>query len=128
MKVTITKKTHNGKMSQNRKEDSFYKQLTVITRNMSQPIVARFYSTGTRIYACVWIGDRASGTRTSGGGFAGGGGYHKPSAALDNALLDAGIELSENIAGVGDAAMSDALTAIASALGYRNILIHEAHA
>lgn len=62
-----------------------------------------------------------------GGGRAGGGGYHKPSAALCAALSDAGVNLDENISGAGDGAMEAAIEAIAKAVGVKKPIIHVAH-
>ncbi|MFX5068880.1 hypothetical protein ABTC68_19770, partial [Acinetobacter baumannii] len=64
-----------------------------------------------------------------GQGKAGGYGYHKPSAALADAISDAGIRLSRSISGCGDDVMRDACEAIARALtGKRRFIVHVAHA
>ena len=57
--------------------------------------------------------------------FAGGGGYHKSSAALQTALEKCGINLSDNIHGVGDSAIDEALLAIASAMNCHQARIVE---
>ena len=90
--------------------------------DIAVPITAKFYMGRSRnamtVYCNVWTGDRRGMRRTSGYGFATGGGYHKESAALSSAIQSAGISLSEQIDGVGETAMTDALTAIARELGY----------
>jgi len=104
--------------------------------------------TASVVYANLWV----SGPKeTSGHGKAGGYGYHKTSAAINDAITCAGIELYGspyahngmiprmatqsgkpepenlkercNIQGVGDRAINSALMAIARAAGYRGKLI-----
>lgn len=86
------------------------------------PITAKFYMGRSRnamtVHCNLWASDRRGKRRTSGYGAAGGGGYHKESAALSAAIQSAGISLSEQIDGVGETAMTDALTAIVRELGY----------
>lgn len=118
-------KNHTGKIIQNRKEKHFYSEYAIIEQNHAF-IVVRFYATKVTTYCCAWINDAGTNTYVSGGGKAGGGGYHKASAALESALLDAGIELSNSIS--GDSAMESALKAVANALGYQNYYLHIAHA
>ena len=107
------------------------------------PIVrAEFYmgrsASASVVYCNVWACQKDLGKQTiSGHGSAGGGGYHKQSAALGDALHSAGVELygspydrpdktdSEKktkrayINGCGSAAMESALIALARACGYR---------
>ena len=73
------------------------------------------------VYCSLWItgGDRY----TSGAGRANGYGYHKASAAVSDAISSAGIRLDERIDGIGDSAINDALTAIATACGAESVLI-----
>lgn len=82
------------------------------------------------VYASIWVNDRHSNTHTSGKGQAGGGGYCKLSAAMDEAIKSAGIMLHccedgkiSNIHGRGEGAIREALKAIAESLGYKQILI-----
>lgn len=82
-------------------------------------------------YASIWVHDDK--IHTSGHGSAGGGGYHKDSAAACGAIRTAGIKLIHAdgtckgepayIDGVGESAIRDALGAIAEALGYRKYTI-----
>ena len=89
------------------------------------PVTARFYmgraSSASTVYCDLWVSARDY--CTSGRGQAGGYGYHKESQALEDAIESAGIKLSRSIGGVGDSAMRDAITAIASALGFEQITI-----
>ncbi len=63
------------------------------------------------VYASIWV--RAGEYYASGHGKAGGYGYCKASAAVDEAIRSAGITLSRSIAGVGTQAIEDAMLAIA---------------
>lgn len=67
-----------------------------------------------RIHAIVWIYP-APGAPRLGYGYAGGGGYCRRSAAGAYALSDAGVELSEAVAGRGTSVLRDALLATAAA-------------
>lgn len=125
MHATLTKTNHTGKVAPNRKENSFMRQFTVITPELEDIIQLRIYGTNARNYACIWV--HSSPVYVSGGGYAGGYGYHRPSAAAQVAINDAGIVLSENIAGVGDSAIENALLAIAEALGKSGCKIFKAY-
>lgn len=90
-------------------------------------LTARLYYPGTVMRCTLWISGK--GAYGHGQGEAGGGGYHKASAALEAAIADAGIALSRRIGGYGDQAMIDACEAIARAVtGKRRFITHEAHA
>lgn len=125
MKATINNNQHGGNISGNRKEDYFYYQYTVVDDKFTDIIILRYYATKTRIYACIWV--HAAPLYLSGGGYAGGYGYDKASAAAESAINDAGIKLSEPIGGCGDSAVQKALKAIALACGYDNVHILTAH-
>ena len=105
---------------------------------IENPVTARCYMGRSRqastVYAAIWV--HAHGVSVAGHGSAGGYGYHKESAAIQDALTSAGITLwgrvyhnygdgpvdyskQAHIDGVGDIAIRDALTAIARACGYR---------
>ncbi len=132
MKATIKRLNEDGKIRQNRKEKHFYQQYSVAVKDGKEihvPVMLRLYGTGAMSYACLWVQragkDQAWG---SGGGRAGGYGYHRPSQAAGDAIINAGIELSEDIGGRGDSAIEHALKAIAEAYGYKNPTILSAHA
>ena len=78
-------------------------------------------ASASTVYASIWV--HSTNHQTSGTGKAGGYGYHKASAAISEAIRSAGIELDEDISGVGDRAIEDALEAIAQALGFDDCLI-----
>lgn len=79
-----------------------------------EPIDLRIYNNGSRVTACVWIA--WGGIRLQGSGKAGGYGYCKKSAAVANALFNAGIDLAHPIEGVGMEAVQGALKAVADAI------------
>lgn len=97
-------------------------------------IDARLYMGASRsasnVYAAIWvheIGEKDDRRYASGTGSAGGCGYDKESAAIDEAISAAGIDLEYTntdgskrrayIAGVGETAVREALLAIATACG-----------
>ena len=132
MKANIEGIRSDGKVGQNRKENGFIKQYAIydlskdIGEYQREKICLRIYATDARHYACIWIHNKKH--YGSGGGHAGGYGYHKGSAAAQAAIQDAGIKLSEGIGGRGDAAIKDALRAIADAINITEYFIGEAHA
>lgn len=137
MKITLKQKQYDGKVRQNRKERDFTHEYAVLCptlhdsrfERISPVVTLRIYSTQSRNYACVWINNGAAGIHLSGGGYAGGYGYHRASAAAQAALNDAGVILGENISGVGDSAIERALLAVARKVtGRKNCFIHYAHA
>lgn len=79
-------------------------------------VTLRLYASqsAARIHACAWIYPEKGATRY-GYGYASGGGYCRRSAAGAYALSDAGIALSEDVAGRGMGALCDALLATAAA-------------
>lgn len=129
MKATFTYDTavdtyRNGMTDSARKardKQSLIQQITIIGMYCSgsdivswEPVTARFYMSphadGTGIISCIlWTPKGVS------SGIAKGYGYHKQSAALEEACRKACIELSEDIHGRGERAMEEALVAIAKA-------------
>lgn len=122
-----TNTRHEGNISKNRKESSFYREVMLVNDKLTSIMQARFYGNGSNIYCCIWINDTASNTHLSGGGKAGGYGYHKASAAFAKALSDSGIE-NKDISCVGDTAIEQAMRDIAVALGYEKFAVFTAHA
>ena len=78
-------------------------------------------NSATTFYCSIWIyGEQLY----TGLGKAGGGGYHKASAAMYEALHNAGWAVSEPISGCGDGAMRDAAVAVAeAAVGHDDIIL-----
>ncbi len=120
-------KTRNAKgLNRNhRKEDHFAGQYTFITKvasKLKDVIQCRLYATKVRWYCCIWIETETM--HISGSGYAGGYGYHKPSAAIGEAIHAAGYDLSESIGGGGDSAIEQAIQAIAALHGYDGQLFY----
>ena len=91
-------------------------------------IEARLYGNGTTNTCCLWVRDVGpNGKCTQGSGHAGGGGYHRKSAAMQAAIYNAGFTLSKSIDGVGESAMRAALLAIAKCVGVKRPAIVESH-
>ena len=87
----------------------------------------RIYGTKAMNYCCLWITDNNKKIWASGSGSASGFGYHRPSAAAQEAFKNSGVELSEPIQGRGDRAIEQALFALAKKMGYRKIHVTKAH-
>ena len=93
----------------------------------SEPITVRWYASrsgdgASPVYCSLWI--HCSPYYVSGRGKAGGYGYHKASAAFQEACDSAGIELSQQVDGRGDSMVKDALYAIGQALGFEQAEMH----
>ncbi len=87
----------------------------------------RLYGTDQTWYAAIWMHSKEKSIHTSGTGSAGGYGYHKPSAAAAEAIENAGFKLTNDISGVGDGAIIEAIQAIAAEIGYPNTPVFKAH-
>jgi hypothetical protein len=131
---------HETKIRQNRKEDHYFGGLLAVAKvrksekynlgGLSAVIDCRFYGSGSRVYCCVWLNFPASkrypdGLHVSGGGYAGGYGYDKKSAALAAALDQAGVKLPWPLSGTGE--NERALLEICAAAGFKNSTIISAH-
>lgn len=129
MQANVQNIRESNRIVKYRKERGFYRQISILDPSDGSDIItARFYWPGESVcYCCAWVhGDSVHG---SGAGNAGGYGYHKESAALEYALRDAGIALSEDIDGRGDTAMHDALESVARAVtGKRKFFTNIANA
>lgn len=129
--AAFSKTAHTGNIAKNRKEKHFFQQYSLVAitdEGLKEIVCARWYGATSTVYCCLWVwGGKFY---TSGGGKAGGYGYHKGSADLQVALGDAGIHISEDIGGRGDIGMENALTAIGVELGYsrHKMKIFRAHA
>lgn len=88
-------------------------------------VTLRLYGTGNRNFACLWV--HAEPIHRNGSGWAGGYGYHRPSAAAAEAIHNAGFKISADISGGGEEAMREAVLAVAKAAGVKRPAIVEAH-
>ncbi len=120
----------NGSNQRNREQVSSWTAAVCYKGEVVTPVECICYMARSASASVVYCELRVWG-KCSGSGKAGGGGYHKESAALQEAIDSAGIQLfgdcygrEENkrparIAGCGDSSMKLALTAITRAAGYR---------
>jgi hypothetical protein len=142
LKAKFTKTdTGNANYSYDKKE-LVYSRAAAVAKGgeIHTPVSVKCYmgrsNSASVVYCNVWIHAEAKAgyISLSGSGSAGGGGYHKISAAVDEALRSAGVQLygspysnrekpnmkhTASISGVGDSAIEAALVAICRALGYR---------
>ena len=77
------------------------------------------------VYCSVWVyPPQATGApSTSGRGSAGGCGYHKESAALEDAFASAGVKFEAHFNGAGEAAMARAIAAVGAFFGVEGKVI-----
>lgn len=153
MKAIISKPgTSNGyNYSRDKELVSAYSVIGKINGEMREIVTARCYmsrsSSASVVYCSLWV--HAGNIYCSGKGSAGGYGYHKESAALQEAISSAGIELygspyrgatfdtpdakrkamktMAHIGGCGSDSMREALEAIAKAAGARGKLVFISH-
>ena len=93
----------------------------------SEPVTVRWYMSrsgdgASPVYCALWV--RCSPYYVSGRGVAKGYGYHKASAAFQEACDSAGIELLQPVDGRGDSSVRDALYAVGAALGFERAELH----
>ena len=126
--VSITSQPHGAKSYPVRSK-RMVNNIMLVVNNAAEEhpllVVAAYWmmgknSSATRVYCDVKI-RLPGGSYRYGAGFVGGGGYHKESAALQEALDNAGFSLFDganliNINGAGERAMIDALLDIARLL------------
>lgn len=91
-----------------------------INGKLTKVVDARFYMSrsadgASPVYCNLWVS--GADTYTSGRGKATGYGYHKTSAAFQDALDNAGFTLNRDIGGVGSDAMHNAALAMAQHIG-----------
>lgn len=103
-----------------RREKNFQEEFSLIAYDKEfgkfQSVISlRIYGTQAKNYACLWVSN--NGMYANGSGSAGGYGYHRPSAAVQEAMDSAGIKLDRSIGGAGDSAIIGSLHAIAKYLG-----------
>lgn len=122
--VSITPKENGKNHSGKRELTSAYSVVVDKGTELTELIVVRCWmgrsSSAMTVYATIWIHGE---NYASGTGSAGGGGYHKESAAIGEAITSAGIQLKHRIDGVGDSAIRDALEAITKHFGYHKFVI-----
>ena len=132
-KATIHPVSLNKFTTSHRKEGKcFFSSINVISlagkpwadHRLDPVISLRLYGTGMKNFACLWVHNQDR----RGSGSAGGYGYHRPSAAAQEAINNAGISLALPIDGRGEEAMREAVFAIARALKIKRPAIVESFA
>lgn len=130
MIATLTSKPRKG-MNTNHRKEQHYKESYVglaitVDKNgkteINEGTEMRIYQTSASAYACLWV--YSADCYTRGSGQARGYGYHRASAAAQEAINAAGIDLSESISGCGDWAINDAIAAITRTLYPDASIIH----
>lgn len=121
MKAKLTSQVTNARYPE-KKETTDIKNAVVYHKGeIKNPVTVKWFmgrsAQASKVYCCLWI--HGENFYTSGLGSAGGGGYHKSSAAFSDAVRSAGIELDTSVAGRGDHAVEEAILSIVRALGYR---------
>ncbi len=127
MKLSIIKSKQIKEITiSHRKENNLMESYLVIDcTNKKVLIDCRLYMPGsTNVYCCLWT--HFENDHRSASGQAGGGGYHKPSAAVEYALTSMGYQ-GEDIAGRGNEAIEQKLKEIAEYEGHANIMVLRAH-
>ena len=106
--------------------DRVYKVIEKST--MAEVVDCRIYwsSTFATCYCCLWV--HRNNTYASGSGKAGGYGYHKQSAAVSDAIYNAGFDLGKYTAGGGDDAIEEALIAVARTATRKQVHLIKCHA
>lgn len=123
MKAKFTKTNVSNSLNMGDKKETI-KTMVLITckaGEFSEPVTVRWYMSrsgdgASPVYCSLWV--RCSPCYVSGRGKAGGYGYHKASAAFQDACDSAGIELSQPVDGRGDELVREAMFAIGAALGF----------
>lgn len=154
MRATFGKRFSNARSSES--SHSLISEWQIIDKKTERTVITcRTYTKGrgNTVYASLWVHRIADKNKpidwqygeTSGRGQAGGWGYHKASAAVEEAIRSAGIELWGSpyarpvngdspavtramlkkhayIGGCGDSSIESALSAIAYAAGFNNVI------
>ena len=123
MKAQFTKTDVSNARNMGDKKETI-KTMALVTckaGEFSEPITVRWYMSrsgdgASQVYCSLWINHHPY--YVSGRGKAGGYGYHKGSAAFQDACDSAGIKLDKDVSGVGDGAVREAMFAIGQALGF----------
>ena len=129
MKAQLTKTECQNARNMGDKKETI-KQMKLITHKageFKEPITVRWYMSrsgdgASPVYCSLWV--HCSPYYVSGRGKAGGYGYHKASAAFQDACDSAGIELSQPVDGRGDESVREAMFAIGAALGFERADLH----
>ena len=125
MKAKINHKVNEQINPNHRRKKGFTEGYKLFNRHQDEILDLRIYWGSVNCYAVLWVSHQ--GVYLSGSGVAGGHGYHKQSDAVSQAIENAGIKLSERMAGAGDGKIWEAIEAIGKAFGYRKLHLVKIH-
>lgn len=122
---TVSHTAHNGKMLD--KNPCYVGEAFIVNGRTPEPVATiRVWGTDARSRASVWIKTKED--MSSGHGTAGGYGYHRGSAAVQQAIASAGYSLDFDISGSGTSYYPDAIAACLRAEGWEgDIYFHSAY-
>jgi hypothetical protein len=137
MKAIFNQQKHLDNAKNMNGEKELLQRIVVVddAGSKQQIVDCRLYMGRSRnasaVYCSIWANGHINNEHVwiSGHGKAGGHGYHKASAAMQNAITAAGFTLTDDngdivpIAGRGDDAMHDAVIAISAALGFNDVIL-----
>ena len=119
---------NGARMMSDKEQIASYQVVAIRNGQFENPVTVRACmgrsKQASAIYASIWV-RAADGRCIAGHGHAGGYGYHKLSAAISDAVHNAGIK-QHDFGGCGDHAIDVALGAITRAAGYRKFYIAKA--
>ena len=129
MNAKFTKTNVSNALNMGDKKETVKQMILIAYKGgeFSEPVTVRWYMSrsgdgASPVYCSIWI--HCSPYHVSGRGIAKGCGYHKASAAFQEACDSAGIELSQPVDGRGDGLVREALFAIGAALGFDRAELH----
>ena len=129
MNAKITKTNVSNALNMGDKKETINqrKLITHKAGEFKEPITIRWYMArsgdgASPVYCSLWV--RCSPYYVSGRGVAKGYGYHKASAAFQEACDSAGIELSQPVDGRGNDMVREAILVIGEALGFEQSEMH----
>jgi len=116
-----------------RKENQLSKEYTFFVHQpddrhkLREALTIRIYCPNQVAYCCFWMYGGNNGASIATSGKAGGYGYHKQSAAFEDAARKAGFKFANGIGGVGEDAIIEAGKAILAHFGLECYHVHTAH-
>ena len=129
MNAKITKTNVSNALNMGDKKETIKQMVLIACKagEFSEPVTVRWYMSrsgdgASPVYCSLWV--HCSPYYVSGRGIARGYGYHKASAAFQEACDSAGIELSQPVDGRGNDMVREALYAVGAALGFERAELH----
>ena len=129
MNAKITKTNVSNALNMGDKKETIKTMVLIACKagEFSEPVTVRWYASrsgdgASPVYCSLWI--HCSPYYVSGRGKASGYGYHKASAAFQEACDSAGIELSQPVDGRGNDMVRETILAIGESLGFEQSEMH----